>query len=286
MPERDQPNFRSGEISRRPYGENVSLEPLPQALRALMVSRGFETQISLGKALGGKSNSTVRPWLIGRRVPSPEEFGRLLILLKPNGQELDRLVEPWRNLLQAGRGRIGGVAADSEVAIKRGKSLIKPAETPIGRWLEDYCRQKQISLAILLRILGLNINPYGQNRDNLSIDSLATLLEKSERLDLTDEEKEQLADAIAATIEIKSSSGHRFQGGPKGGKIRSMQKTLPYVTYNGVEAAGHLGVSRAAVSVVRGQLDLPLLMTAAQLAMLEGHFAKTKEAREKQKQTR
>ena len=72
--------FRRGENASRPWGGNVSGEAFPQALYNLAVSRGYESQMALARALGKKRNSTVRRWYQGKTVPLPAELEAILAL--------------------------------------------------------------------------------------------------------------------------------------------------------------------------------------------------------------
>ena len=83
---------RKGENLNKPYGGDVSKAPFPQTLHHLAVSRGFESQRALAKALG-VSQKNVSRWYRGQNIPSPEAFGKLLILFNPNDEEKEPLVE-------------------------------------------------------------------------------------------------------------------------------------------------------------------------------------------------
>lgn len=85
--------FRRGESPNKPFGGNVADSSFPKALRALAVSRGFESQSDLARHLGNKNHSVVGGWYRGEQVPSPESFGALLILFKPNDYKSEKMIE-------------------------------------------------------------------------------------------------------------------------------------------------------------------------------------------------
>jgi len=137
--------FRRGENADKPYGGNIAGLPFPRALYEIAVSKGFESQSDLARALGNKTHGVVNRWYRGEQVPSPEPFGELLILLKPNDDRsekmTERLVDSWAKLLAEGRGLHGGSRPGRYVRLR------KISETPFAIWLESFCRDREITMS-------------------------------------------------------------------------------------------------------------------------------------------
>ena len=265
---------RIDESRLRPYGGNVSKEPLPQALYGLALSRGFESQRALAKALGKKTNTTVGKWYMGINAPSPQEFGSLLVLFAPNDEELEALVGAWGQELQAGRGINPGQTAGSEAARRRGLKLMKRSGTPIGRWIEGFCRRRRLTIEDFDRTVG--ITARGRSRRHLGLASLSRLLEVGpQAFELTGEQIEELSRAVAQTMDQEIKRGHRFQSSPRGLALKKIQGSVDCKTYNGEEAARELEVSREAVRQHRNKLGLPLLVTFEQLELIRADLKKS-----------
>lgn len=259
--ELERPRLRPGESSGRPWGGNVSKEPFPQALYNLARSRGFESQTVLARALGVGSNNTISRWYRGLSVPAPESFGVLLRLLQPDEKELDSIVEPWRKL----------VAAGSESARIAGLKRLRASETPVGKWLEETCRQRKMTVDALGDTLGI----HPGDRDLLSLSTLSKLLETPpQALGLSDQEAGALVEAVASTIEGRLAQGHRYQDSV-GAALKKAQQELPCRTFNGQQAADLLKVTRERVRQLRNEFDLPLLLSKKDLKLLR-HRRKAK----------
>lgn len=199
MLESEPRKFRQGESAGRPIGGNVSPEPFPQALSKLAALRGLESQVSLGRKLGHVNNGVVSRWFRGENAPNADNFGALLRVFRPDEAELETLVEPWRKLLEDGKAGVGHFA-DSPVALRIGRKLMNNATTPIGMWIEVYCRSHDITLGNLARSVQLS-NLWGQTRDRIGLDGMLALLHKlPQAQDLSDKETASLNEAIAQTI--------------------------------------------------------------------------------------
>lgn len=268
MSELEPRKFRPGESTGRPLGGNVSSEPFPQALYKLALSRGFESQLALAKALGHGYNSLVGNWYHGR-VPIPESLGRILVLFQPNGEELDSIIDPYGQLLAERRGAVG---ADSPTAIRLGLARIKPKETPFDRWLEQYCRDNNLTLKLLARTLGLSSpNSLRQTRSKVGLETFSEILQTApQALNLSPQETDILSEAVASTITEQIASGHVYQSySLPTGKIRSLQAQIPCRTYNLSQAAVELVLTHQRVSQLRNKLNLPYLLTDEHIKMLK-----------------
>ena len=174
MVENEPVKFRRGESTGRPIGGHVSKEPFPQALYKLAASRGYESQSSLSRVLGESSNSSVSNWYLGRRAPSPEYFAAFLRLLKPNDEELEALVEPYRKLLAQWRGNRSS-HSNTHITVEHGQKQIKPSNTALGFWLVDYAKEKLITLNTLAERLRIK----GSDRDMLSLRTMSDILQRA-----------------------------------------------------------------------------------------------------------
>lgn len=285
MIEVEPPKFRLGESGGKPWGGNVSTEPFPLALYRLAVSRGFASQISLGKAFGKKNNGAVGHWYRGKHLPMPEELGAVLILLKPDDQELQALIEPYSELLVKGRGS-NGFLAGSESALKVSREHMQPAKTLIGSWLEKYCQGKRITLKHLSKLLGLS-TLRSRTRDNLGLDTLSNILQSApEALNLSFEEIDSLSEAVAQTIMQKLAAGHQFQRWAISSKLKVERANSTCRTYTGGEAAQELGVTREEVRLLRREFGLSMLLLEEDLERLKNRLKRTRVLREKISNTR
>lgn len=86
------------------WNSDVSLDPFVQALHRLVLDRGYRSRLSFARALGKSGDTTVCKWYKGRSVPTPEDFGKILILLAPDEKEHELLVGPYADLIAKGKG--------------------------------------------------------------------------------------------------------------------------------------------------------------------------------------
>lgn len=270
MEEIEPRKFKRGESTGRPLGGNVSDEAFPQALYSLALARGYESQLSLARALGKKRNNIVSIWYRGNGVPSPEEFGRLLILFQPNDEELDRIVEPYGRLLEEGKGNRGPIKA-SEMATKLGQIHIKEKLTPFDSWLEQFCKKRVTPMITLAEYLGCSLNGIRTtpSQPYLGLVAYSEILQKiPQALNLDEDETGLLAESVAQTIERAFEEGHSFQPGLCGASVKKLQREVVCRTYTGVQAAGELGISRQRVGQLRGKFNLPYLLTEDDINLL------------------
>lgn len=270
--------FRNGEAPGKPIGGNISKEPFPQALYNLAVSRGYESQSSLAKVFGHKGNDGTGFWYQGKRVPTPDYFGALLMLFKPKDEELDALVEPYRRLLAEGKGSQGNVSGTRR-AVETGRKCIKPSDTPLGSWIENYAQKEGISLQTLAKRLQYSSMT---GRDGFGLESMSYILQKApEALGLSKQQTKILAEAVAKTIVEKISQGYEFRNSIDVMRLKQIQQELQCTTFTGPQAARKLGTSRQNISLLRQRMDLPMLLTENDIARMAKWLEGTKKKRTK-----
>ena len=140
-PEFEQPRFRRGENANRSYGGKISDDPFSQALHKSALVSGFESQNVLANAVEIRQ-STVSRWYRGKSTPSPAVFGDLLVLFDLNDDKREPLVEVYANLL----------AKRQELQAKNNKHYIKPSNNPLGKWIEDTSKKKNITIKQLVHM--------------------------------------------------------------------------------------------------------------------------------------
>jgi len=260
-----QTGFRLGESAGKPWGGNVPDEPFPKALQAFAAVRGFESQSAFARSLGKRGPGTVRNWFIGKSTPIPEEMSRIFLLHKPTPEEVESLIGSWSILWQEGKGIKGG----SKIA----RSHIKLSKTPLGMWIEQYAKDRQISLLDLSEKVGVQL----AYRDKLGIASMQKVIDRADEvLGLDEMQVAELIEACAQTIEQKAAEGqHKFNASPYAAK--AAQKGLACKTFTPSEAARELVFTREAVRQHRKKLGLPLLINVEQLEMLRRDFDRASE---------
>lgn len=282
MPELEQRKFRRGEHIGKPLGGNVAPEPFPQALYKLALSRGYESQLSLSKALGNKFNSSVRTWYTGISAPTPEYLGRILILFQPNDEELDSIIDPYGQLLQEGKASIGSVP-DTKRSIRIGLKQIKPGPTPFDEWMESFCRENMLSLKSLAVLMGMkDISPIRHRKSPVSLDTFSVALQTApQALNLSPEATDSLSEAVSLTIEEQIASSHDYKTNNAAGRIRTWQAQILCKTYNCRQAGRELGRSGEWVRKLRIKLNLPYLLTEADLNVLRVRNTKAQKSTRK-----
>lgn len=274
--------LRQGEGKNRPIGGHIADAPFAKALRALAVDKGFESQSALSRALGKSGNSNVRGWYCDIVIPSPEGFGNLLILfqtIKPYDDKMEALVSAYAQEISKGRGTQHGKNSSERV-----RNNIKPLGTPMSQWTENFCSKRNITLSRWFRALGLPLEKTSQ-RARFDLNSLSHILQNApEAFDLSQEETERLSEAVVLEIQQRLEKGKRFQDSPSGHKIKKMQENLPCRTYNGVQAAIELDITRERVRQLRQELgwEFPLL-TEDQMEVFKKKVETAKASREKQR---
>jgi hypothetical protein len=274
----DQPRFRRGENASRPYGGNISDDPFSQALHKSAVARGFESQSVLANAVEIRQ-STVGRWYRGESIPSPEVFGNLLILFNAKDEEREPVVEAYANRLGERE------EASTSHRLKTSRRLMRPLNNPIGRWIEDFCNSKNITLRELFTTLGLSKGVA--SRGQLGLGALSLMLERVPKVfGLTEEETEGLSEVVVLEIQNRVQEGRKLANNPGGKIAKKVRDSLGCCTYTGSEAAAELKVSGVTVSNLRKKFNLPILLTAEHVEMLRKHLEPTKVLREKQQKTR
>lgn len=262
MTELEQKRFRRGESTGRPLGGNISHEPFPQALHKLAISRGYESQGALARALNHKHITTIGEWYRGNHVPDPDSLGQLLVLLQPDDLELDSILNPYGELMQ--KVKEGGV-------MRMAKAHRKPGPSPFDKWVEKYCENNNITFAALAELLGFK-HPNGiriRNHQTIGLDRFSNVLQKAlEALNLSVEETDVLAEAVATTIEEQIATDHRYKG-RNHVLARRLQAEVTCTTYTPLQASRILGITRAGVGYLRNKFGLPILLTEAHLEMLK-----------------
>lgn len=87
--------MRTGEVPNRRYWGGSPKTEFGQALKVVALNKGIESQIELNRRLVGDKYLIVGHWISDKRIPSPECFGALLRILKPNDEQLDMLARHW-----------------------------------------------------------------------------------------------------------------------------------------------------------------------------------------------
>ena len=264
--------FRRGESKDKPIGGNVSREPFPQAFYSLARSRGNASQLKIAKVLC-TTQSKIGSWLRGESVPLPAGFGSILVCFQPNDDEHDNIVEPYANLLQKAEESRTRTFSEASRRVWKLKEKLKD-KTPFEDWVEEFCRTRQISSkafeqALASRYFFRSKLLRFHFRGPLSLDRYSEILQTaSEALNLSSQQTDSLSEAVAKTIEDLLAAGHRFKERMNGRGLAVYSRTLPYKTYNSVEAAEELGISRKWVRQLRMRLNLPPLLTECQLEIL------------------
>lgn len=116
MVERGPAKYRASEHAASSWwaGE-VSLDPFVQTLHHLILNRGYSSRLAFARALGQNNGGTMSKWYISEHVPSPENFGKILILLDPNEEEREPLVCSYARLIAQGK----GVPAEKKVIVPK-----------------------------------------------------------------------------------------------------------------------------------------------------------------------
>lgn len=209
-PEIKMGQFESYGDTQRQAQENGAGEEFARALRNIAALRGFESQVALARGLGYVNGSSVNGWYRGINTPNAENFGKLLGYLKPSGEELESLVEPWRKLLEEGKA-VSGNVPDTAITLRAGQKRMKKATTPFGMWIEGYCKSHQTTLVNLAHSVQYS-NLRGQIRDRISIEGMKKILQKLLDIDaLTIElEEEGLKNVIVQEIMLRREQDQNF----------------------------------------------------------------------------
>lgn len=251
------PEFRLGESSGKPLGGNIAETPFAQALYAIAKSRGYESQMDLARIFGHKGNGIIRQWYSAITFPDAEHFGALLRLLKPDNEELDALVEPWREHLR-----------DMAISHSRiGRARLKETDhRPLRRYFGELAESHDLTLLEIARSLRVSYTSFSID---VSTSFLSEILERAPgALNLNEKETAKLAEAVAVEVATTLVRGKKSKKTFSGSRLWNLRKGLRCKTYTPAEAAEELTVSRQYVGQLRIKYGLPLLMTEDHLRIL------------------
>lgn len=279
--ESEQPRFRRGENAKRPYGGQIADTPFAKALSELASDRGFETQRSLSKTLGKSSNMVVYSWYHDKNIPTPVEFGNLIIKLQPNDEKMEALIDTYAFALRKGREKSARELSPYELSRK----IQRPELTPVSQWVEDFCNNKNITMGELFVAIG-RTKWTSSRRGRLGLVTLSLMLEKvPEVYHLSEVETESLCEAVVLEIQNRLQEGRRLANTSSGPISKEVKESLRYRAYTGRDAAAELGVSSVTVSKLGKKLNLPILFTEEHLDILRVELERTKVGREKLQRT-
>lgn len=260
--------FRRSESTGKPFGGDISSEPFPQALYSAALTCGFESQSAFGRALGKKGNGVVRQWYRGKLLPSPQEFGHILVVLRPEGGIFENLVNSWAQVIESK----GGIGSGSlEKRLKMSRHGLKRHNDSLINFLKDLAVSKGITFRELSSRLSF---PPGVNKgvavnSGFGLEVISNILQNaSSDLSFNSEEVEKLAKAAAKSVLDRIQEGHRFmQISPA--TVVQAQRNLPCRTYTGPEVAEELHITRERVRQLRKALRLPYLLTEEDVQLLK-----------------
>jgi len=262
---------------RKPYGL-VSKEPFPTILNGILLKRGL-TRKDLAE-ITEMTQGAVCFWFTGRSVPSLKALGALLIALRLDDDEVDELTEAYGCELSKGR----GVSRVNSLELSR--LLIKPSESPVGKWIEEQCIERNITVTEGMRLLKLT-SKRSSVRDSFGLETLIRMQQNAPwAFKLSEEEIEILNRAIQDQISTELEKRHRFVHRGKNGLTPEERKTLNYHYYNFAEVAETLGTSREWIRILCRKFNFVSPLTRDQIKKLETHLAETKDLREKRQNTR
>lgn len=267
--------FRFGESINKPIGGNIADKPFPQTLHGLAVSRGFDSQQSLARALG-LTQGLVGGWYRGISSPSPELFGCLLIVLNLTDEEQEPLVELYAQELASQKLK----RKNADFWFKKSRIMIHPSDNPLGKWFENQSEKDGDTLSQSsekFKSPGLLLK-----RRRFSLEDLDFISQNGkDAYDLSEDEEVILLETVEKEKEYRREKGHRFQRGLIGMKVIEEQEKLNYPTWNGQQAGAELGITRERVRQLREKFGLPLLLTKVHMKKLKEYLAGTEDIREK-----
>lgn len=235
-------------------------EEVGSTLRKL-IKNNFPSYASYARCIG-KPPQQLNSWQSGLGTLNPENMGLILSTLKPEGEELDQLIEPWRELV------VRKDLKKAETAYERGRKLEKKSTTPIGRWIDKIIESQRVTLSELADRIGAylpSLSAWRLGRASPDPESISSLLEYAEKSELPEELKEELRRAIVESIEERARK--RIVIRTAGIRARTAKKSAPCRTYTGTEAGYELeNITRERVRQIRGTLGITnLLITEVDL---------------------
>lgn len=207
-------------------------------------------------------------WLFGENSPTPSYMAVFLETLKPEGEDLESLVEPWREIHKR------NILIYRENASKmRGiPTLGRPRKEPgnsLGIWVDKVTELHGISIAELGRRINYsNLRAIRLGTSSPDLQTISNFLIYAESSELPAELKEELRNIISDDLERRLSKGMVLRDGPN--RNRSAQKSVPCVTYTGGQSGKKLGITRERIRQYREELGIEnLLLTETDLIKIE-----------------
>ncbi|OGH14043.1 MAG: hypothetical protein A3H50_03295 [Candidatus Levybacteria bacterium RIFCSPLOWO2_02_FULL_37_10] len=234
------------------------------ALTMLIEKRGYISIFRFKTAIEQETNRSCGHsygWARGEEIPTAESMSIILRILKPEGEDLDQLINPWGRLLETELTGTGHLKSGSESALKTSKAIRKESNNPLGRWVETAADDLKITMRELSARLGFSYVPFLEWRRKgiPTLDHISFLLEKvDERLSLSEEQEESLRDAIAKTIEEAYKKGQEICPAAPHELVKIAQRqTIQCVTYTGGQAGKELGnITRERIRQIRRELGI------------------------------
>ncbi|OGH30172.1 MAG: hypothetical protein A3B41_00545 [Candidatus Levybacteria bacterium RIFCSPLOWO2_01_FULL_37_26] len=266
MVELDRPKFRHGEARNRPIGGNVADTPFTLAFRNVMLEAGFDSQLSLSRALNKNSNRDVSNWLTGKKFPSPQEVGGFLVVVEANGVEsdnesLDVFLNEYGNRLRERESL--GIGATN--ALKVARASRRTFDNPVSKYIEIFCDERNISLSGFFEEIGYQVGEV-TSRANLSYPALVEI-EKGVTSRYGKDAGDLFGRAIDEEIKKRKKEGRRVKTSSFRGMTRKQNDSRERL-YNGSQAAKMLGSTRASISKYRIKLGWGFLLTGSQVEQL------------------
>ena len=183
------------------------------ALTTLIEKRGYKNINHFKTSIEQQTNRPYTPpyrWTRGEGTPTVESMSIILRILKPEGEELDQLINPWGRLLETELTGTGRPQSGSEGRLRSAKAIRKESKNPFGKWLDTTADDLKITFTELSKRLGISNASFLKWRTNgiPVLEDISFLLERAqERLALSKEQEESLRNAIAKIIEEAYEKG-------------------------------------------------------------------------------
>ena len=224
---------------------NTDEQTFSQVLSGMVESR-YKSQTAFARDLGMKYSMQVSRWFTGKAVPAEGYMGRIVNRLGLHEHELERLNKLHQDQVALGKGRIGLIRG-SPAALRWGVANMKPSEDPFDLWMQEFCKERQITQISLANSLGFVHSIHGRT---FGLGLYYEILDQApEILKLNKGQQQVLVEAVAASIEKQMTEGRQF-GRSENTGYRSLRKLgkITCKTYTKKEAAELLEVSLSTVS--------------------------------------
>lgn len=266
------PKFRRGEAPGRPIGGNIADTPFAHALRSVMIEAGFNSQISLSRALKERNNRNVSNWVTGKKFPSPEEVGEMLIVfdsknIKTQNEKLNTFLDEYGNALR----KRESLGIDTSGIIKAARKIRKSFDTPVSDWIETFCDLNRITLSGFFRQINCtDVSPT--DRGGLSLPTLV-VIEGGIRSKYGKKTGNSFKRAVNREIREKKKAGKKIRTYTIKG-MKRIQRESKEVLYNGQETANILKTTRETIRNHRGKHGWGKLLTKGQVEILRNEIHK------------